>query len=392
MTRLLLPLLDSPKPRLLRLYKYRLPLRQYFRHAAAARDVNEGIIVRLELDNGVEGLGEGIPRPYVTGETVASAIEAVEQIYASRLASANPLAAGPVEGSAEGVWHNAAWCACELALLDAAARSARLPLAEFLSGRLSRPLHHKIPQRVAGVLSAEAPDVLMRSLRRMWWFGLRDFKLKVAAPEDRECLRAALAYLGPAVAKGQATIRVDANGGWSLDQARQECRRLVQLGIAAIEQPLRRGDEADLPALRRQALAPIMLDESLLEPRAAARLAAAGAADFWNLRISKNGGLLQTLELADLARQNKIGLMLGAMVGESGILAAAARVILQLVPEIRFLENSYGRFLLEEDLVEQRTRFGYGGRIAPLPGPGLGVTLDLEVFERLTEKVAQILL
>lgn len=390
MTRLALSLLDAPKPRLLRLYKYRLPLRQYFRHAAAARDVNEGIIVRLELDNGVEGLGEGIPRPYVTGETVASALEAVEQIYASRLSAPNPLAAGPAQGSAEGVWHNAAWCACELALLDAAARSADQSLAEFLAQRLNRPLRRKISQRAAGVLSAEAPDVMKRGLRRMWWFGLRDFKLKVAATEDRECLRVALDYLGPALAKGQATIRVDANGGWSLDQARQECRRLGQLGIAAVEQPLSRGDEADLPALRREGGAPIMLDESLLEPVSAARLAAAGAADFWNLRISKNGGLLQTLELADLARANKLGLMLGAMVGESGILAAAARVILQLVPEIRFLENSYGRFLLEEDLVEQRTRFGYGGRIAPLSGHGLGVSLDLEVFERLTEKVAHI--
>jgi muconate cycloisomerase len=296
MSRLALSLLDAPEPRLLRLYKYRLPLRQYFRHAAAARDHNEGLIVRLELANGVEGLGEGIPRPYVTGETCVSAVEAVEQIYAPLLASAAPLAAGPVEGSAEGVWHNAAWCACELALLDAAARSAGLTLAEYLARKLNRPLRRKITQRVAGVLSAEAPDVLMRSLRRMWWFGLRDFKLKVAAPEDREGQRAALDYLGAAVAKGQVTLRVDANGGWSLEQARKECRRLGQMGIAAVEQPLRRGDEADLPALRREAGVPLMLDESLLEPRSAARLAAAGAADFWNLcNSSPNSAFSKTL-------------------------------------------------------------------------------------------------
>jgi len=82
--------------------------------------------------------------------------------------------------------------------------------------------------------------------------------------------------------------------------------------------------------------------------------------------------------------------MLGALVGESGILSAAARVFLQLAPPVRFLENSYGSFLLKRDLVLQRTRFGYGGRIRPLAGNGLGVELNESALADLTEEVARI--
>jgi muconate cycloisomerase len=381
---------NLPRPTELLLYRYRLPLRQRFEHATASRDVNEGILVRLRLADGSEGLGEGLPRPYVTGETIGSAVDIIRHEYAARLAGPSPLAAGPVEGSAMGVWHNAAWCACELAYLDACARSVRQPLAEFLGRALGRPVQRRIAPRVAGVIGSSGPEHVASQIFRMRLFGLRDFKLKIGLDNDRALLRAAYRRLKPLLARGTVTLRVDVNGVWSLDQALKAAAWLKNFKVAALEQPLRRGDEADLPLLRQQAQVPLMLDESLIDLAGARRLAATGAADYWNIRITKNGGLLQSLQLADLAAEHRIGLMLGALVGESGILSAAARVFLQLAPPVRFLENSYGSFLLKRDLVLQRTRFGYGGRIRPLAGHGLGVELNASALADLTELVARI--
>ncbi|NLX59835.1 MAG: hypothetical protein GXY74_12185 [Phycisphaerae bacterium] len=381
---------NLPRPTELLLYRYRLPMRQKFEHATASRDVNEGLLVRLRLADGSEGLGEGLPRPYVTGETIGSAVDIIRQEYAARLAGPSPLAAGPVEGSAMGVWHNAAWCACELAYLDACARSVRRPLAEFLGQALGRPVQRHIVPRVAGVIGSNGPEHVASQVFRMRLFGLRDFKLKIGLANDRALLRAAFRRLKPLLARGAATLRVDVNGVWSLDQTVKACAWLKNFKVAALEQPLRRGDEADLPLLRQQSQVPLMLDESLIDLAGARRLAADGAADYWNIRITKNGGLLQSLQLADLAAENHIGLMLGALVGESGILSAAARVFLQLAPPVRFLENSYGSFLLKRDLVLQRTRFGYGGRIRPLAGNGLGVELNESALADLTEEVARI--
>jgi len=382
--------MSSATPKVLTLYRYRLPLRLRFKHAAAAREVNEGILVQLTLADGTVGLGEGVPRPYVTGETVETAIEVIRDTYAARLASDDPLGGGPVPGDEPGTWHNAAWCACELAYLDAQARSAGVPLAAYLGRMLNRPVSAKIRARVAGVAGADSAAEIRRRVRMMRWFGLRDFKLKVGLPADRENVAACAAALGAPLAAGKVTLRVDANGVWSLDEALDACAWMKPLGVAAVEQPLAKGAEADLPELRRRAGLAIMLDESLVDYESAARLADAGAADLWNVRVSKNGGLLGVLRLADLARERGIAVMLGAMVGESGILSAAARAFLQLVPDVRFVENSYGSFLLEKDLVRESTRFGYGGRLRRLRGPGLGVTLSDKSVERLAERVAEV--
>jgi muconate cycloisomerase len=381
---------NLPRPAELRLYRYRLPMRQKFEHATASREVNEGILVRLRLADGSEGLGEGLPRPYVTGETLGSAVDIIRSEYAARLAGPSPLAAGPVEGSAMGVWHNAAWGACELAYLDACSRSVGLPLAEFLGRALGRPVRRQIATRVAGVIGSSGTEHVASQVFRMRLFGLHDFKLKIGTGNDRALLRAAFRRLKPLLARGKVTLRVDVNGVWSLDQAIEASAWLKNFMVAAVEQPLRRGDEADLPRLREQSQVPVMLDESLVDLAGAERLVAAGAADLWNIRITKNGGLLQSLRLADLAAANGIGVMLGALVGESGILSAAARVFLQLGPPVRFLENSYGSFLLKKDLVLQRTRFGYGGRIRPLGGCGLGVDLDESALAETADEVARL--
>ena len=380
---------DAPAIKTLRLYRYRLPMKQNFKHALAGRSVNEGILVQIELVDGALGLGEGIPRPYVTGETINSAIEVIRDTYLDQLRQDEPLAAGPLPGSALGVWHNAAWGACELAFLDAWAHSAGLPLAQLLAQRLDRPLLPEIKPRVGGVLGGNDTESLDRKIRHMRWFGLKDFKLKVGMPNDAENLALIYSRLRKDLQRRRITFRADANGAWSLQQAERQCRRLHELQVTAIEQPLRKGNEADLPQLRRKIPLPIILDESLIDYAGADQLGRNQAADYWNLRITKNGGLLQTIRMADLARSHGVGIMLGALVGESGVLSAAARVFLQLVPNVKFLENSFGSFLLEADLVYEKTRFGYGGKIKPLRGAGLGVSLNQDALAMHATLVAE---
>jgi len=83
-------------------------------------------------------VGEGIPRDYVTGETLDSAVKVIRTVYAKRLLAPAPLALAPVE--AAGVVHNAAWCACELAYLDALgqSRGTRVPTCWPASSDSSR--------------------------------------------------------------------------------------------------------------------------------------------------------------------------------------------------------------------------------------------------------------
>jgi muconate cycloisomerase len=127
-----------------------------------------------------------------------------------------------------------------------------------------------------------------------------------------------------------------------------------------------------------------MADESLVTVDDAMALVEQQAASWFNIRISKNGGLIPSLQLAMAARHHGITCQLGCMVGETSVLSAAGRWFLQLVPDIRFAEGSYGRFLLKDDVVAKPLRFGLGGRWRPMTGPGLGVQVDPESLGRLS--------
>jgi muconate cycloisomerase len=352
------------------------------------------VLVRLELADGTVGWGEGIPREYVTGETVDSAVRVIRDAYAQRLNRPDPLAEPPV--AEDGVVHNAAWCACELAFLDAAGRSRRERLADMLGGTVGlKP--HRLLRRVSAVLGAGPREETRRDLRLMRLLAFRDYKLKVGrdAEHDEANLAECHRQLGRGLRRRRGptrrTLRVDANGVWDLDEAVRRAADLKRYGVLAVEQPLAKGREEALPELRAQSAVPIMLDESLVTVEEAERLVREGGVDLFNIRISKNGGLVRSLRLAELAHTSGLDFQLGCMVGETGILTAAGRIFLELVGRrVRFAEGSYGKFLLRSDVTRERLSFGYGGFVGGMNGPGLGVHVPMHKVRRVARRILRI--
>ena len=143
-----------------------------------------------------------------------------------------------------------------------------------------------------------------------------------------------------------------------------------------MEQPSPHADLAGLAEVRQQVHTPLMLDESLCGMVDAERAVALGACDLFNLRLSKCGGFIPSLRLAQFAQAHGLGCQLGCQVGETAVLSAAGRHFAACVGGLRYLEGSYDRHLVREALGTRDLTFGRGGRAAALPGPGLGVTLD----------------
>jgi muconate cycloisomerase len=216
-------------------------------------------------------------------------------------------------------------------------------------------------------------------------FRLRDFKLKVGGADDDQRVQTVMDVLGKAIDKDMATLRLDANGAWDVATASDCLGRWKDVPISAVEQPLAKGAEKDLKQLRMAVRTPLMYDESLLTLQDAEDLVVRQVADYFNLRLSKNGGFLATLRLVEFARRHQVQYQLGCMVGETSILSAAGRKFIELVPDIAFAEGSYGRFLLRDDVGRPRVRFGLGGKVKPLNGLGWGVTVDAEAIGRLTD-------
>jgi muconate cycloisomerase len=134
-----------------------------------------------------------------------------------------------------------------------------------------------------------------------------------------------------------------------------------------------------------------MLDESLCSRIDGERAIHDGLCDLFNLRISKCGGFIPSLRLAQLAKQHGLGYQLGCQIGESAILSAAGRHFACSVAGLRYLEGSYDRHLVREALGEENLTFGWGGRAAALPGIGLGFHVDPPALERVTLRVETLL-
>jgi muconate cycloisomerase len=107
----------------------------------------------------------------------------------------------------------------------------------------------------------------------------------------------------------------------------------------------------------------------------------------FNIRLSKCGGFVNSIRIAEYAHLNDIGIQLGCHPGETGILSAAGRHWATHIRGIRYLEGSYDRHLLQELPTNEDITFGYGGRAPALHRPGIGVTLDKRVLQRM--KIAE---
>ena len=173
-------------------------------------------------------------------------------------------------------------------------------------------------------------------------------------------------------------LRVDANEAWSAAEAAERIRALEPVGLTSVEQPVAHADVASLAEVRRQVRTPIMLDESLCSRIDAGRAIDGRTCDLFNLRLSKCGGFIAALRLAQLAARHGLGCQLGCQVGETAVLSAAGRHFACTVGGLRYLEGSYDRHLVREALATRDVTFGWGGRAAALSGPGLGVILDAQ--------------
>jgi muconate cycloisomerase len=372
--------LDAVTPRQLDIYRTALPMRS-FEHAAASRDLAEAIVTRVTFDDNTWGWGETLPREYVTGETLDTVPADIENILWPAMVG-RPLGEADLLNlpavSPDGRCINAALCAVELPCRDAIMRAA--PRGRSLP----------IRQRVSAVLGSREPRKTARRLCLFRLGGVRDVKLKLGLGEavDRANLDVVHKRLGRHLRSGRCTLRVDVNGGWSADETPRRIEELTRYNVSAVEQPAY-CDAAELAQLARRCALPLIADESLLTDADAHELLSAGEKVWWNLRLSKNGGLSRTCRLAKLAAEHSIPVVAGCMVGESGVLSAAQRRLLERSPQVRHVEGNFGRLLLSDDLTRPSLRFGWRGKLRAMKRPGLGVEVDLARLTRYGERLAR---
>lgn len=385
----------------MRLAHVALPLKKAIKHASHERSSSDNLVVEVVLSDGVTGYGEGVPRSYVTGETIESTFEVLSRFDVGRhmgnvadlvhvVQRLEALVLPETANDPRGMAANAAQCALGLALLDAYCRSLGRPIREVLElAAGSAQLLYPSPQavRYSGAITAETEKKERVSAWKMRLYGFRQVKVKVGVPGQDDAARMARFRR---IMGNSMDLRLDANEAWQPEELLERVAPLLRYLPSVLEQPVPHERVGSLAELLPRLVVPVMLDESLCGYPDAVRAVDEKLTDLFNVRLSKCGGILATLRMMKLARNAGMGVQLGCHPGESGILSAAGRHFASNVKGLRYVEGSYDRHVLADNLVEEDITFSYGGRARPLTGPGLGVTVSREALERLTVRKEEI--
>lgn len=357
-------------------FTFPVPFKRVFRHASVSRRHAENLIVAAHADDGTVGYGEGCPRLYVTGETVPGCAAFVRQHAASfctAVASIDDLRAW-ANAHRDAIDENpAAFCAMEIAALDLLGKANGCNIEQLLNVA-SGP-----PDVAYSAVLGDMPLLLYRwQLRGFRVRGFTDFKVKLSGSPRRD-----RAKLAPFTSRGSspATVRLDANNLWETPE--QCAAHLAGLGGAAfaIEEPLQAGDIEGCTRVAQQCQVKIIADESL---RLTEQLEALEAPSSWivNVRVSKMGGIIRSLDVVAAAARAGIDVIVGCQVGETSLLTRAALAVIASAPgAVVGAEGAFGTHLLARDLTDRTIMWGHGGvlRGSDVPdrsGGGLGLRLD----------------
>jgi o-succinylbenzoate synthase len=324
---------------------YALPFREPYVTSRGRLERRELVLLRITDADGVVGLGETTSMSLRGGRALEAIVAELRSVSWER--------PGAGASSPE------ARCAIATALLDLELRRA---------GE-ERPVE---PVPVNATLSSGPPDEVARTAEAWAGLGFTTFKLKVGGEGDVEQVEAVREAVG-----GEARIRLDANGSWSVDEATRILAEIEPLGIELCEQPVE-GIEG-MALVRAATEIPLAADESVATPADSRRAHERGACDLATLKLVKVGG-------PDAAERGDWGLPVyvsSALEGPVGI-AAAARVAAAMDAAGSGAGVAHG---LATQLLFAETVAGSGpevrdGTLVLPAGPGLGVELDPAALER----------
>lgn len=330
------------------------------------------LLVEVRDSDGRCGWGEAPTSWRVTGESVESVTAAVSGPLRGAvrgLTSDDPEAASAALERAA-VRNSSARMALDCALFDLAAQEQGVPLFRYLGAGVA---HVRTDMTLSAAVSESDVDSLVRTAIEFAHAGFSTLKIKAGAGGDD-----AMTIIEVRRAVGDdVALRVDANQGWSPQQAVNIIATLEDAGVGVelIEQPVLCDDVDGLAFVTGHAQTPIMADESVWTRRDLREIIKSHAADMINIKLAKTGGLREALELASQARRNDVGIIIGCMAETHvGIGAAAA---LASVIDARDGGNSRphdldGGLLLTRSPVEGGVTYdGERVLLSELPGSGI---------------------
>jgi L-alanine-DL-glutamate epimerase-like enolase superfamily enzyme len=344
-------------------YRLEIPMVKEFRISLGSTKKYEGFLVRLRTDEGIEGWGEGVPTPFITGETMGS-VEAA-------LVGIRELVTGMNEASSEQIWEAmqgsvvgsyAAKCAIDTALWDIAGKRCGLPVSSMLGGYRERV-------RTSFTVDLGTIEEAGKSAGEFAAMGLGAVKVKLGLgiAEDYERVKVVRERIGTG-----KVLYVDFNQSYTPKKAVELAQAIHRFEVEFLEQPTPARDIAGLKFVREHSPLPVMADESVHGPEDVIEIVRQEAADMINLKLMKAGGITRGRKVVELAEAAGMPVMIGCMV-ETKIAVTAGTHLALGMRNVRYADLD-GYTSLKDDVTRNGVSLQNGeNRVSGKPGLGIEV-------------------
>ena len=361
----------------LELYQISIPFAEPYRLSKIYGTLHDAqaVIVKIQTDEGLVGLGEADPMVPFTAESPESVLAMLRDIVAPKLIGQDPIKITQLETRLDRLVNGYATArgAINMALYDIRGKVLNIPVYELLGG-----LHHEKLPLLLGIGSLGLEDSLaaINELRNQ---GVTTVMLKMGEKPIGDEIRR---YIGIREHLGEdVKLVVDANQGWVLSETLEFIEGIKGYHLDLLEQPIDRRDLSGLKRIREHLVGPLSADESLVAAADAAVLIREQIVDVFSIKVSKNGGLETSKLIAQMAAGFGLKCLMNSML-EFGITQAASLHLGCTLPNLMDCGHAYGSVTRMSDDITDFGQHISGGVVTVPSRPGLGVNLDDEKLKK----------
>ncbi len=300
------------------IYKFRIPMIP-FTIATGTMEYAQNILIKIHTSEGIIGYGECSAFPMIVGETQTSCYHHAMD-FAAFWKGKNPLAIADRLKELDNIiaGNYTIKSAFDIALYDIAAKAANQPLYAFLGGR-QKAIESDL------TIGIDSPENMAKEAMSFKQKGVNVIKVKLGKEPSVDIER--IKQIRNAIGN-QIKIRIDANQGWSKEDALMVLQNLAPFDIEFCEQPMHKYYDDYLPALCAASPIPIMADESVFTHHDARKLIANKACHLINIKFSKSGGIHEAIKIHDIAMEHNIACMMGGMLESRLALSAKMHFVM----------------------------------------------------------------
>jgi len=302
-----------------------IPLRTPFITALRRVGNVEFVRVRIECKDGALALGEAPATMAITGEDLEIITNSINSIKSELLALEIKKALVVLHKSKIG---SSAKAALDMALVSLLAQENNQELYEYLGASKQIKIQTDI------TISLNETQTMIRDAKKAYVSGLHILKVKLG----RDIKHAIKTTQALSKALPNASLLIDANQAWSLEESLLYVEAVKEIDIELIEQPVKAKELDALRTITNATTIPILADEAVFTLEDVKRVVTSKSADMINIKLMKCGGVTKAVEILEYCRKMGVVCMLGSMLEGPTSIKVAEQIAMAYSDVIKYVD------------------------------------------------------